>query len=66
MVILWDWYFLFEQANSHSADLILSYWNTNEKSGPGFSVVSVFKLKVIPKARIAKIVHIQLLVKQDW
>ena len=36
---------LFENSYSDGADLILSCWNTNEESGPGFSVFSVFQAK---------------------
>ena len=36
---------LFKLAYSDGADLILSCRNSNEESGPGFSVFSVFRAK---------------------
>ena len=38
---------LFKLAYSYGADLILSCLDGNEESGPGFSVFSVFRAKVV-------------------
>ena len=56
---------LFEQACFDGADLILSYWNTYEESGSGFRVILLFWQKVVLRAKIAKIVFLQLLIKHD-
>ena len=45
---------LFELAYTDAADLILSYRNTNEESGPGFSVFSVFQVTGRSESRNCK------------
>ena len=57
---------LFKLAYSDGVDLILSCWNSNEESGPGFSVFSVFQAKGAFEAKTAKLVYLQLLIKHDW
>ena len=42
----------FEYAYSADADLILSYWNSNEKSGPAFSVFSVCRQNVVLREKL--------------
>ena len=50
---------LFTLAYSDGADLISSCRNSNEESGPGFSVFAAFR------AKAAKLVCLQLLIKHD-
>ena len=58
---------LFKLAYSDAADLISSFWNTNEESGPSFSVFSVFQAKArFEGKKIAKLVHLQLLTEKVY
>ena len=56
---------LLEKAYSNGAGLILSYWNTNEKSGPDFWCIFCFFFSQAKGPFESKIVYFPLLIKHE-